>query len=106
MKEVKVENGSSSSGHPSVWSDVGQPRPRASGHPRSLTGIEPNIHQQDAVTVPRERLLMLQLSLQRAEHAVSHSLQLFVERAQQLKSEMLSVQHASGVINDIIFSGR
>ena len=105
VKQLKTEDGSPSS---SLWSDVGRPRscthPPLHTHPlRQLTAGAPVILQQGEIPIPEQRLLMLQESLQRAEHAISQNLQVTVALSKKLVSEREIVKHAIGVVSK--FSG-
>ena len=53
------------------------------------------------VTIPLERLKLLQDSLQRAEHAISASLAFTVEQSNRLAQERLIVKHAIDVMSGI-----
>ena len=50
------------------------------------------------VTIPMEKLKLMQDSLQRAEHAISSSLAFTVEQSNKLANERLIVQNAIDVI--------
>ena len=86
-----------------VWHGVGHPRPRPpSAAPHALAGGVHNIPlAPSTVTIPLEKLKLLQDSLQRAEHAISSSLAFTVEQSAKLANERLIVQNAIEIISGI-----
>ena len=73
------------------------PKPLAYGPPPPRTlALGPQ-----TVTIPIEKLKLMQDSLQRAEHAVSASLAFTVEHSNKLAHERLIVQNAINVISGI-----
>ena len=55
----------------------------------------------DTVTIPMEKLRMMQDSLQRAEHAISAALSFTVEQSNKLAHERLILMNAIDVISGI-----
>ena len=84
------------------WGSVGQPRP--SSRPALMasgSGVQTLSLGPSHVSVPVEKMKMMQDSLQRAEHAISASLAFTVEQSNKLAHERLIVQNAIEVISAI-----
>ena len=89
-----------------VWGTLGQPRPTSRPALSSGSGVQTLslgslTGGPSHVSVPVERMQMMQDSLQRAEHAISASLAFTVEQSTKLAHERLIVQNAIEVISKI-----
>ena len=83
------------------WGSVGQPRPSSRPPAALASGVQTLSLGPSHVSVPVEKMKMMQDSLQRAEHAISASLAFTVEQSNKLAHERLIVQNAIEVISTI-----
>ena len=98
--QAAMSAGGAASASSDMWSGIGSPAQGVAGMPLLTEGTPGplQLNLGDTVTIPREKLKIIQDNLQRSEHAISGALQTMVESAKKLASERAIIQNTINTV--------